>query len=140
MTDIYQKSLNEFIDKFDPPRDPAFWKKLIEEETKELAEALANLAKEAADVMYVVQGYEEVGGDLEAVDNVPYQEVALAALDALNALPSFIKQEVFTLVHQTNMSKLGDDGKPVRREDGKILKGPNYAPPDVLGYLEANFA
>ncbi len=32
-------------------------------------------------------------------------------------------------VHESNMSKLGADGKPVRREDGKILKGPNYRPP-----------
>ena len=35
-------------------------------------------------------------------------------------------------VHKSNMSKLGEDGKPIRREDGKVLKGPNYAPP----YLE----
>ena len=35
-------------------------------------------------------------------------------------------------VHKSNMSKLGEDGKPIRRIDGKILKGPNYKPP----YLE----
>ena len=35
-------------------------------------------------------------------------------------------------VHKSNMSKLGADGKPIRREDGKVLKGPNYEPP----YLE----
>ena len=35
-------------------------------------------------------------------------------------------------VHRSNMSKLGDDGKPIRRGDGKVLKGPNYKPP----YLE----
>ena len=33
-------------------------------------------------------------------------------------------------VHRSNMSKLGADGKPILREDGKILKGPNYTPPD----------
>jgi hypothetical protein len=32
-------------------------------------------------------------------------------------------------VHQSNLSKLGEDGKPIYREDGKVLKGPNYAPP-----------
>ena len=32
-------------------------------------------------------------------------------------------------VHESNMSKLGADGKPIRRDDGKILKGPNYRPP-----------
>lgn len=34
-------------------------------------------------------------------------------------------------VHRANMSKLGDDGKPVLRADGKVLKGPNYRPPDL---------
>jgi len=32
-------------------------------------------------------------------------------------------------VHESNMSKLGPDGKPVYREDGKVMKGPNYKPP-----------
>ena len=35
------------------------------------------------------------------------------------------------LVHESNMSKLGEDGKPIYREDGKVLKGPNYKPPDL---------
>lgn len=34
-------------------------------------------------------------------------------------------------VHKSNMSKLGDDGKSIRRMDGKILKGPNYRPPNL---------
>ena len=34
-------------------------------------------------------------------------------------------------VHQSNLSKLGEDGEPVYREDGKVLKGPNYAPPNL---------
>jgi len=37
--------------------------------------------------------------------------------------------EVFDAVHRSNMSKLGDDGKPLRRADGKILKGPGYFDP-----------
>ena len=35
-------------------------------------------------------------------------------------------------VHKSNMSKLGDDGKPIRRPDGKVLKGPNYQPPVLI--------
>lgn len=42
---------------------------------------------------------------------------------------------VFAEVHRSNMSKLGEDGKPIYREDGKVLKGPNYTPPDVKGIL-----
>jgi predicted HAD superfamily Cof-like phosphohydrolase len=38
---------------------------------------------------------------------------------------------VFNEVHRSNMSKLGEDGKPIYREDGKILKGPNYSPPQL---------
>jgi len=43
--------------------------------------------------------------------------------------------EVFAEIHRANMSKLGDDGKPVLRADGKVMKGPNYRPPDVAGVL-----
>ena len=39
--------------------------------------------------------------------------------------------EVFERVHRSNMSKLGDDGKPLYRDDGKVLKGPNYQPPKL---------
>ena len=40
-------------------------------------------------------------------------------------------EQVFDEVHISNMSKLGDDGKPVRREDGKVIKGENYKAPDL---------
>ncbi len=35
------------------------------------------------------------------------------------------------LVHESNMSKLDEDGNPIYREDGKVLKGPNYKPPNL---------
>ena len=38
---------------------------------------------------------------------------------------------VFAEIHRSNMSKLGLDGNPVRREDGKVLKGPKYSPPNL---------
>lgn len=38
---------------------------------------------------------------------------------------------VFEEIHRSNMSKLGANGKPVKREDGKIMKGPNYLPPNL---------
>lgn len=37
----------------------------------------------------------------------------------------------FTEVHASNMSKLGEDGKPIYREDGKVLKGPNFFEPEL---------
>ena len=39
--------------------------------------------------------------------------------------------EAMRRVHKSNMSKLGEDGKPIYRGDGKVLKGPNYAPPNL---------
>lgn len=43
--------------------------------------------------------------------------------------------EVFDEIHRSNMSKLGDDGKPVKRDDGKVLKGPDYFLPDIKRIL-----
>lgn len=44
--------------------------------------------------------------------------------------------EIFEEIQRSNMSKLGEDGKPVYREDGKVLKGPNYSPPDLERILK----
>lgn len=44
--------------------------------------------------------------------------------------------EVFDEIQRSNMSKLSADGKPVIREDGKILKGPNYFKPNIKSILE----
>ena len=43
--------------------------------------------------------------------------------------------EALHRVHISNMSKLDEDGKPIYREDGKVLKGPNYKPPDLSDLL-----
>jgi predicted HAD superfamily Cof-like phosphohydrolase len=42
----------------------------------------------------------------------------------------------FEEVHRSNMSKLGPDGKPIYREDGKVLKGINYTQPDLKSVLD----
>lgn len=63
------------------------------------------LAKELADLMYVTIGTAVTFG-----------------------LPL---EQVFAEVHRSNMSKLGEDGKPIYREDGKVLKGPNYFEPKL---------
>lgn len=44
--------------------------------------------------------------------------------------------EVFDEIHKSNMSKLGHDGKPIYREDGKILKGPNYFKPNIQKFFQ----
>ena len=83
---------------------------LIAEEYHEFYDAVQNESyeselKELADLVYVCFQYaENMEWDLE---------------------------EALHRVHKSNMSKLGLDGKPIRRVDGKVLKGPNYAPPEL---------
>jgi|TARA_B100000035_G_C20990222_1_gene549795 predicted HAD superfamily Cof-like phosphohydrolase len=44
-------------------------------------------------------------------------------------------EEAMNRVHKSNMSKLGIDGKPIYRPDGKVLKGPNYQPPNLFDLI-----
>lgn len=81
---------------------------------------------------------------LEACKNKDLVEVADALGDMLYILCGTIIQhgmqhkisEVFEEIQSSNMSKLGADGKPIYREDGKVLKGPNYFKPDIKSILE----
>jgi len=75
---------------------------------------------------------------LEAVQNDDKVEIADALGDMLYILCGTIIEhglqhkieEVFDEIQRSNMSKLGEDGKPIYREDGKVMKGPNYFKPD----------
>jgi predicted HAD superfamily Cof-like phosphohydrolase len=44
--------------------------------------------------------------------------------------------QVFSAIQASNMSKLGADGRPIYREDGKVLKGPGYFRPDIASVLD----
>ena len=46
-------------------------------------------------------------------------------------------EAVFEEIQRSNMSKLGDNGQPIYREDGKVLKGPNYFKPNIQEILES---
>ena len=80
---------------------------------------------------------------LEAAANKDLIEVADALGDMLYILCGTILEhgmqhkidEVFTEIQRSNMRKLGEDGKPIYREDGKVLKGPNYSKPDIAKIL-----
>ena len=45
-------------------------------------------------------------------------------------------EEVFEEIQRSNMSKLGADGKPIYREDGKVMKGPNYFKPQISDIIK----
>jgi predicted HAD superfamily Cof-like phosphohydrolase len=46
--------------------------------------------------------------------------------------------DVFNEIQESNMSKLGEDGKPILRQDGKILKGPGYFRPDISKFIKVD--
>jgi len=97
-----------------------YQKNLIVEEFKEFLEAEgmlfrnndqfpAEALKELADLVYVCYQYAENMG--------------------------WLLDEALDRVHTSNMSKLGEDGLPVYRDDGKVLKGPNYKPPTLTDLI-----
>lgn len=85
-------------------RRDLIWEEYSEFNKDAQAGHMGGIAKELADLLYVVYGTAaEYGIDMD---------------------------RVFAAVHKSNMSKLDRDGNPIRREDGKILKGPDYMPAD----------
>ena len=87
---------------------------LIREELNELTEAMKNkdlleVADALTDILYVTYG----AGHAFGID-----------LD-----------KCFDEVQNSNMSKLGDDGKPIYNESGKVMKGPNYFKPDLTKFI-----
>lgn len=102
-----------------PPAVRQLRENLIDEEYRELKEALDQediyqICKEGIDLLYVVLGMLVTYG-------VPITEC-------------------FAEVQRSNMSKLGLDGKPIYREDGKVLKGPNYTPADIKSVIDKKIA
>jgi predicted HAD superfamily Cof-like phosphohydrolase len=81
---------------------------------------------------------------LQAAQNKDLIEVADALGDQLYILCGTILKhglqdkigEIFREIQRSNMSKLGKDGKPIYREDGKVLKGENYFRPNIKAILE----
>ncbi|WP_395634256.1 hypothetical protein [Flavobacterium sp.] len=79
----------------------------------------------------------------EAVQNNDLVEIADALGDMLYILCGTILEHglqhkieaVFDEIQRSNMSKLGEDGKPIYREDGKVMKGPNYFKPNFEDIL-----
>lgn len=84
---------------------------------------------------------EEVEELMTAVDNDDIVEIADALTDILYVVYGtghaygIDLDDCFDEVHRSNMSKLGEDGKPLYREDGKVLKGPDYFAPNLEDVL-----
>ena len=86
---------------------------------------------------------EELNEYKEAIENNDMVEICDAIVDILyltygTAVEHGMKDKLdkmFQEVQDSNMSKLGSDGQPVFREDGKILKGPNYFKPNLAQFI-----
>jgi predicted HAD superfamily Cof-like phosphohydrolase len=129
----------EFMLKFEPPQSEEFWITLVREELTEAQEAAAHLTKEMADLVYVICGLKNSlgpDGAAKAVEKAGLSK-ELSLILFLSASLRPIMPEAFRRVHASNMSKLDDNGQVIRREDGKVMKGPNYKPP-VLDDLIAS--
>lgn len=91
-------------------------KSLLHEEFEEYLEAeashdLVGIADALGDMVYVIYG---------------------TALTYGINLPAVLRE-----IHRSNMSKLGEGGEPLYREDGKVLKGPNFTPPNLEAIIYA---
>lgn len=126
-----EEMVKEFHQKFDllvqdypdslDEKDYLLRRRLIEEEGSEVIDVMADffygdksatledVAKELCDLLYVTIGTAVSYG-------IPIEKC-------------------FAEVHRSNMSKLGGDGKPIRRNDGKVLKGPNYTPANLRNIM-----
>ena len=149
--------VEEFMTAMEQEPSVAMQLTLIEEESLEVVEAAAMLdhdtsiataeafLKEVADYYYVNMGLMvliDVVGPAEAEKALRTQK-GQEAFAAMQFAGNFVEiagrqfmdeslvLEAITEVHRSNMSKLDADGKPIRREDGKIMKGPNYQAPDL---------
>lgn len=146
--DITIDCLREFILTFRASLDPRVWANLIKEETAELRVELQSanrnrvkILKEATDLMYVTIGFNLVAAGAEQLKlfgEEEHKELMTLLTEssqlherAIDFLGDVNYIEAFRRVHNSNMSKLGEDGKPILREDGKVLKGPNYKEPKL---------
>ena len=103
----------------------------------------ADLTQEEAELRHRLMA-EENDEYLEAACAGDIVEVADALGDQLYILAGTMMRhgmqdvivKVFQEIQSSNMSKLGVDGQPILREDGKVMKGPNYFRPNIAGILE----
>ena len=121
-----QDDAREFISIFDPERkqstETAF--NLITEEYKEAVSAFWDLRKHQVNISpsKTKGSRSEFLKELADLVYVCFQMAERLNMDL---------DEAVRLVHLSNLSKLDENGKPIYREDGKVLKGPNYLPPDL---------
>ncbi|MBR1915979.1 MAG: hypothetical protein IJ830_06055 [Alphaproteobacteria bacterium] len=124
----YEQKVRQFHQAMEMAIDAPYTKSLLELRQKLINEEVAELN---AEINTLQTELESTGTITKETKHKMYKELAdlqyvLSGMVVALGIPM---EEVFSRVHQSNMSKLVD-GKPLKREDGKVLKGPNYKKPD----------
>lgn len=124
----YEQKVKQFHQAMEMAIDAPYTKSLLELRQKLINEEVAELNIE---IDTLQKELESTGTITKETKHKMYKELAdlqyvLSGMVVALGIPM---EEVFSRVHQSNMSKLVD-GKPLKREDGKVLKGPNYKKPD----------
>ena len=101
------------------PQNARLQQRLISEEYEEFLEAHA----ESISYIQNKRAREHCLKELTDLVYVAYQYAAAAGWDL---------DEALTRVHESNLSKLDDNLKPIKRADGKVMKGPNYKPANLI--------
>lgn len=128
MTKTTLEQVQEFHETYGLPVEDA--PNLSDPQTNELR---INLLAEELDELKVALAEDDKVEVLDALIDLQY------VLDGAFLSLGFadVKEAAFNEVHRSNMSKLGADGKPIRREgDGKVMKGPNYFKPDMVQFVK----
>ena len=131
----------EMIDERMKLRERLFDEELTEYNIAERENNKVEMLDAVCDMCYILIGtlLEKCKGDVEAVANMIYfgcdDKSKFMFKKVLKNEFNDIFVKAFEEVHRSNMSKLGLDGKPIYREDGKITKGPDYFPPNLKQFL-----
>lgn len=109
-------------------QEDASWPKHLDKDGYELRHRL--MAEENDEYLVACKSHDIVG----IADALGDQLYILCGTILKHGLQHII-EDVFDEIQDSNMSKLGEDGSPILRDDGKILKGPNYFKPDIRKFL-----
>ena len=108
-------------------------KKLISEETDEVCSEVNYIVHKLEDFNLTCPSTTDIKDLFKELGDLQY---VLSGLCATYDIPM---DEILEEVHQSNMSKLDDNGKPIMRDDGKVLKGPNYQEANMMPIVENYF-
>lgn len=114
----FRKLMGQPIDSFGPST-LMMQQRLISEEYEEFLEAHC----QANEYIQNKRAREECLKELADLVYVAFQYAAAAGWDL---------DEALTRVHKSNLSKLDENLRPIKRDDGKVIKGPNYQPPSLI--------